>query len=157
VLALLSIIAFIISPRLISRVNPEKTKHFLLALQHKLDYLNETAVLRRQFVLFNFDLDERRYYFTVSEEDNTAGDTGDRYLSGAGFPDDLEVTRVRLIPGDTVYSGNVVIPFTPTGMMQSFMIFVREEGERELVLSGSSLDNRIELLRLRGDELAPVR
>jgi prepilin-type N-terminal cleavage/methylation domain-containing protein len=157
VLALLSILAFIISPKLLSRVKPEKTKHFLLTIQHKLEYLNETTVLKRQFVLFNFDLDEKRYYFTTSEEGGGTGGTGDRYLAGESFPDHLEVTRVRLTPGDTVYSGNVVIPFTPAGMMQSFMIYVREEGERELVLSGDSITNIIELLRLADEELSPVR
>jgi prepilin-type N-terminal cleavage/methylation domain-containing protein len=157
VLAILSIVALFVSPKLVSRVNPERTRSFMLTLENQLTYLKDVTVLKRQFILFNFDLDERRYSFTLSEEGNETGHNSDRRLTGAPFPEHMEVVEVRLIPGDTVHEGKVVIPFTPTGMLYSFTIRVREEGEQELLLRGDSIADRIEVVRVRGESVSPVR
>ena len=70
VLSILSILFFIITPRFVSSVNPEKTKNFTLRLQNSLIYLNDKSVLEKKIYLFTMDLDEKQYYFTVSEEGN---------------------------------------------------------------------------------------
>lgn len=67
ILAILSILIFIVTPRFVSYVNPERTKNFVLGIQNTLNYLNEKAILEKRIYLFHFNLDERRYYFTISE------------------------------------------------------------------------------------------
>jgi prepilin-type N-terminal cleavage/methylation domain-containing protein len=160
VLAILSILMFVITPRFASIVNPERAKNFVLRLHGSLQYLGEKAILEQQLYLFHFDIEEGRYYFTrYSEEDEgmlnpnpLEGEVQDRYLKPALLPQRLEVEEIRLIPGEAVYSGRVTIPFTPSGMMLSFeMSFASQEGRRFLLV-GNSLSNRIRLYTTNREE-----
>jgi hypothetical protein len=91
------------------------------------------------------DLDERRYYFTISEMGNPEQKVNDRYLLPVPFPRSLIVEEVRLIPGERVSEGKVVIPFTPTGMLFSFEIVLGEGAA--YVVAGNSLTGDIALRR----------
>jgi len=153
VLIVLSIVLLIATPRFISSVNPQKTKNFLFGLYSTLTYLSEKTVLEKQIILFNFDIDERRYYFTASQEGNIEGEVKDRYLVPASFPPHLEVESMRIIPGDVVYDGSIAIPFTPNGMLYSFEIRIREGADQHLVLAGNAFNNRIQLLREQNDQV----
>jgi prepilin-type N-terminal cleavage/methylation domain-containing protein len=175
VLSILSILMFIITPRFASIVNPERAKNFVLRLQSSLQYLNEKAILEQRLYLFNFDLDERRYYFTqygVEEEeggmsggengaDLASGSSGretvrpgdedlgfevqDRHLRPAQVPDRLEIERVRVVPGGEVASGRVTVPFTPNGMMFSFEMVFTVQDGRRYLMTGNSYSNRIRI------------
>jgi len=153
VLVVLSIVLLIATPRFISSVNPQKTKNFMFGLYSALTYLSEKTVLEKQIILFNFDIDERRYYFTASQEGNIEGEVKDRYLVPAPFPPHLEVESMRIIPGDVVYNGSIAVPFTPNGMLYSFEISIRETGDKHLVLVGNAFNNRIQLLREQNDQV----
>lgn len=152
ILAILSILIFIVTPRFVSYVNPERTKNFVLGIQNTLNYLNEKAILEKRIYLFHFDLDERRYYFTISEGEDTSVEVGDRYLKSKVFPEKLRVERVRVVPGDEVYDGEIAVPFTPNGMLFSFQIFFAAQKEIFYVLTGNSVNNRIELVKIGSDE-----
>ena len=93
------------------------------------------------------DLDERRYYFTISEMGNPEGKVNDRYLLPVPFPRSLIVEEVRLIPGERVSEGKAVIPFTPTGILFSFEIVLGEGVGAAYVVSGNSLTGDIALRR----------
>jgi prepilin-type N-terminal cleavage/methylation domain-containing protein len=159
VLSILSILMFIITPRFAAIINPERAKNFVLTLQNSLRYLNEKAILEQQVYLFNFDLDEGRYYFSIAgEEDAGFGEqeeealVPDRYLKPAVLPVRLNVERVVMIPGEGVSSGKVIVPFTPNGMMFSFeIVFVSDDGSIFL-LSGNSYSGRIRLLVSQDEE-----
>ena len=160
VLAILSILMFIITPRFAAIVNPERAKNFVLTLQNSLRYLNEKAILEQQLYLFNLDLDEQRYFFSMPVEDESRfgvedeleADTGDRYLKSDVLPDRLSVEQVSIIPGEQVSSGRVTLPFTPNGMMFSFeLVFVSDDGRRYL-LAGNSYSNRIRLFVSQNEE-----
>jgi hypothetical protein len=150
---------FIITPRFAAIVNPERSKNFLLGLQNSLRYLNEKAILEQQVYLFNFDLDEGRYFFTTPAEDDVGfGEerrealVPDRYLKSAGVPVRLQVERMEVLPGEVVSSGRVSVPFTPNGMMFSFnMYFVSEDGSFYL-LEGNSYSGRIRLFVSQNEE-----
>ncbi len=160
VLAILSILMFIITPRFAAIVNPERAKNFVLTLQNSLRYLNEKAILEQQLYLFNLDLDEHRYFFSMpveeesrfGVEDELEADIGDRYLKSDVLPDRLSVEQVSIIPGEQVSSGRVTVPFTPNGMMFSFeLVFVSDDGRRYL-LAGNSYSNRIRLFVSQNEE-----
>lgn len=157
VLVILSIVMFIVTPRFISFVNPEKTKNFMLGLQNSLIYLSDKSILEKKVFLFHFDLDERRYYFTLSEEGNLTGEVRNKYLVPASFPEKLERVSVKAISGEVVTEGDAVVPFTPTGMLFSFEIRVEETEDTFLVLRGNSFNNRIQLFRVEGDKARPFR
>lgn len=155
VLIILSILLFIISPRFVTSLNPEKTANFVLRLKSTLVYLSEKSILEKKIYLFIFDLEERRYLFTISEEGNPEGEVKDRYLNPVSFPQGLLIERVRVIPGDEVNEGRVFIPFTPNGILYSFEIIFRERDGQYLVIRGNSLNGRISLSRIssKGEEL----
>jgi prepilin-type N-terminal cleavage/methylation domain-containing protein len=154
VLAILSILFFIVTPRFMATLNPAAVKTFVRRMHNTLLYAGDKAVLEKKVFLFTLDLDERKYFFTVSEAGNKEGRVADRYLVPAAFPKGLVVEGVRLIPGERVKEGKFVIPFTPKGLLYSFEILVREngggEGDSLLALRGDSLTGEIELLRLSG-------
>ena len=120
VLVVLSLFFFFLTPNFFSAINPQKTKQFMTGLQSSLQYVQEKAILERRVYLFTIDLDERGYRFTLSEEGNPTGDTGDKYLSPRRFPPHMEVESMRTIPGGTVTEGELTVPFTPNGMLFSF-------------------------------------
>jgi type II secretory pathway pseudopilin PulG len=151
VLAILSILFFIVTPRFFSSLNPAKVKTFVQRLQNTLLYVNEKAILEKKVYLFTLDLDERKYFFTISEMGNPEGKVNDRYLIPVVFPKILQIESVQLIPGDTVDDGSVVIPFTPKGMLYSFEVRVREGSDRGFVLRGDSLSNDVTLTRVRDE------
>jgi prepilin-type N-terminal cleavage/methylation domain-containing protein len=159
VLSILSILMFIITPRFAAIINPERTKNFVLTLQNSLRYLNEKAILEQQVYLFNFDLDEGRYYFSmVGEEDAGFGEqedealVPDHFLKPGVLPVRLNVEKVVMIPGEGVSSGKVIVPFTPNGMMFSFeMVFVSDDGSIFL-LAGNSYSGRIRLFVSQDEE-----
>ncbi len=157
VLVVLSIVLLIATPRFISSVNPQKTKHFLFGLYSALTYLSEKTVLEKQVILFIFDIDERRYYFTASREGNVEGEVKDRYLVPASFPPHLEVESARIIPGDVVDHGSIAVVFTPNGMLHSFEIRIKEGDDLHLVLAGNAFNNRIQLLREHNDQVEVMR
>jgi prepilin-type N-terminal cleavage/methylation domain-containing protein len=159
VLSILSILMFIITPRFAAIINPERAKNFVLTLQNSLRYLNEKAILEQQVYLFNFDLDEGRYYFSmVGEEDAGFGEqedealVPDHFLKPGVLPVRLNVEKVVMIPGEGVSSGKVTVPFTPNGMMFSFeMVFVSDDGSIFL-LAGNSYSGRIRLFVSQDEE-----
>jgi prepilin-type N-terminal cleavage/methylation domain-containing protein len=159
VLSILSILMFIITPRFAAIINPERAKNFVLTLQNSLRYLNEKAILEQQVYLFNFDLDEGRYYFSmVGEEDAGFGEqedealVPDHFLKPGVLPVRLNVEKVVMIPGEGVSSGKVTVPFTPNGMMFSFeMVFVSDDGSIYL-LAGNSYSGRIRLFVSQDEE-----
>jgi prepilin-type N-terminal cleavage/methylation domain-containing protein len=158
VLAVLSIVFFVVTPRFISTVNPAAAKTFVRRMHNTLLYANDKAVLEKKVYLFTLDLDERRYSFTLAEEGNPEGRVRDRYLAPVHFPKGLVVKSVQLFPGDRVDTGKVVVPFTPKGLLYAFEIIVFEKrgtgGDTYLAVRGDSLSNDIEILRL---EEAAVR
>ena len=152
VLAVLSILVFVLMPRFVSFSNPAKTRSFLLRFQNSLTYLSDKSILEKKVYFLNVDLDERRYFFTVSEEGNPEGIVRDRYLTSTFFPQRLSVKSVRLIPGDEVREGRVMLPFTPVGMLFSFEISFQEEEEELFIVRANSMNNRIQIVRKIGDE-----
>jgi prepilin-type N-terminal cleavage/methylation domain-containing protein len=161
VLAILSILMFVITPRFVSIVNPERAKNFVLRLHGSLQYLGDKAILEQQLYLFHFDIEEGRYYFTEYDQENADGilssnglesELQDRYLKPALLPEQLEVEEITLIPGEAVSSGKITIPFTPSGVMLSFQITFTIRDERRFLLVGNSLNNRISLYTSNGDE-----
>jgi prepilin-type N-terminal cleavage/methylation domain-containing protein len=159
VLSILSILMFIITPRFAAIINPERAKNFVLTLQNSLRYLNEKAILEQQVYLFNFDLDEGRYYFSlVGEEDGGFGKqeeealVPDRFLKPGVLPVRLNVEKVVMIPGEGISSGKVTVPFTPNGMMFSFEIFFIGDDGSIFLLSGNSYSGRIRLLVSKDEE-----
>jgi prepilin-type N-terminal cleavage/methylation domain-containing protein len=156
VLAILSILMFIVTPRFASIVNPERTKNFILTLQNSLRYLSEKAILEQQLYLFNFDLDEGRYYFTVpledSEGDAPEGEVVDRYLKPAQLPPKLKVIKVIILPGEEIDSGKLAMPFTPNGMLLSFEMHFAGVDGRSYVMTGNSYNNRIQLFVSNNEE-----
>ncbi len=157
VLAVLSIVLLIAMPRFVSSVNPQKTKQFMFGLYSSLNYLSEKTILEKKVILFNFDLDERRYYFTASQEGNIEGEVKDRYLVPSSFPPHFEVESVRLVPGDVIHDGSIAVPFTPNGILYSFEIRVNEGDNRYIILTGNALNNRMQLLREHNDQLEKMR
>lgn len=147
VLAILSILFFIVTPRFISSSNPEKTKNFILKLQNSLVYLNDKSILEKKVYLFTLDIDERRYYFVISEEGNPEGTVRDRYLTPVQFPAHLTVKSVKVIPGDEVIEGKVMLPFTPNGMLFSFEIIFQEKEDLLFIVRGNHLINSIDVVR----------
>ena len=152
VLMIISILFFVVTPRFVSSVNPQRSKNFVMSLQNTLNYLNDKAILEKKVYLFNMDIDERKYYFTVSELGNPAGEVSDRYLTPVSFPDGLVLKTIKLIPGDEVIEGRAVVPFTPNGMLYSFMIIVEEREDRQFLVQGNSYNNLISVLRLGPDD-----
>ena len=152
VLMIISILFFVVTPRFVSSVNPQRSKNFVMSLQNTLNYLNDKAILEKKVYLFNMDIDERQYYFTVSELGNPAGEVRDRYLIPVSFPDGLVLKTIKLIPGDEVIEGRAVVPFTPNGMLYSFMIIVEEREDRQFLVQGNSYNNLISVLRLGPDD-----
>lgn len=139
---------FIVTPRFLSFVNPQKTRHFILSLMTTLGYLNERAVMEKKVYYFNFDLDERRYYFTLPGDENTAQEISGRYFSPGTFPAKLVVVEAKTTPGESLQKGNMIVPFTPKGMLYSFEIVVEEGTGRLFLLQGSSISNRIQLFQV---------
>ena len=159
VISILAILMFIITPRFAAIINPERSKNFLLGLQSSLRYLNEKAILEQQVYLFNFDLDEGRYYFTMpGEEDVGFGEQErealipDRFLKSAEIPVRLKVERVVVMPGEVVSSGRVSVPFTPNGMMFSFNIFFVSDDGSFFMLEGNGYSGRIRLFVSQNEE-----
>jgi len=138
VLVILSLIFFFVTPNFFSAINPQKTKQFMMNLQTTLVYVGEKAILERKVYLFTFDLDEREYRFTVSEEGNLTGETGDKYLTTQQFPPHIEIESMQTIPGGAVTEGELSVPFTPNGMLFSFEIVA--DG---WVLAADSVSGRI--------------
>jgi type II secretory pathway pseudopilin PulG len=173
VLAILSLVMFVITPRIASVINPERSRTFMLRLRSALQYLSDKAVLEQQLYLFNFDLNERRYYFSLyapdeegdfSFTDDSSSMTGsqgmssglgiavnDRYLKPASMPDHLRVESFRVIPGEETAAGLVTLPFTPNGMMFSFEILFIEESEKRYLMTGNGLNNRIRLFSAQAE------
>ncbi len=56
-----------------------------------------------------------------------------------------------MIPGDIFYDGEVAVPFTPNGMLFSFEIYFLGDEETRYVLSGNSINNRIELFKIKNE------
>jgi len=154
VLLVLSIALFVVTPRFVGFVNPERNKNFMTALQNTLVYLDEKAILKKQVYLFVFDLDERMYYITLPG-DEEAVPVREKYLMPVRFPANVEVAGVRSIPGEEISEGRMVVPFTPTGFMLSFEIMIREEDERLLVLQGNGINGRIELFKTNERNFQP--
>ena len=159
VISILSILMFIITPRFAAIINPERSKNFLLGLQNSLRYLNEKAILEQQVYLFNFDLDEGRYYFSIpGEEDVGFGEeesealVPDRFLKSAEVPVRLKVERIVVMPGEVVSYGRVSVPFTPNGMMFSFNMFFVSDNGSFFLLEGNSYSGRIRLLVSQNEE-----
>lgn len=152
VLSIISILFFVVTPRFVSSVNPQKTKNFTLRLHNTLNYLSDKAILEKKVYLFTMDLDERRYYFTVSEEQNPTGEVRDRYLSPVSFPDNLVLKSVKIIPGSEVFEGKAVMPFTPNGMLFSFVIIIEEREDRHFLVQGNSFNNQIIVLKVSPDK-----
>ncbi|MBA7557465.1 hypothetical protein ES705_50222 [subsurface metagenome] len=151
VLSIISIVFFIVTPRFVSSVNPQKTRNFVLRMQNTLTYLSDRAILGKKVYLFTLDLEERRYFFTVSEEGNETGEVRDRYLVPVSFPDNLVLKSVKIIPGNEVIEGKAVIPFTPNGMLFSFEIVIEEKRDRYYLVLGNSFNNRITVLKKSSD------
>jgi prepilin-type N-terminal cleavage/methylation domain-containing protein len=159
VISILSILMFIITPRFAAIVNPERSKNFLLGLQNSLRYLNEKAILEQQVYMFNFDLDEGSYYFTVpGEEEAGFGKPDrealvpDRFLKSEQLPLRLNVERVAVMPGEVVSTGRVSVPFTPNGLMFSFNIYFASDDGTFFLLEGNSYSGRIQLFVSRDEE-----
>jgi prepilin-type N-terminal cleavage/methylation domain-containing protein len=152
VLMIISILFFVITPRFVSSINPQRSKNFVMTLQNTLNYLNDKAILEKKVYLFNMDIEERQYYFTVSELGNPAGDVRDRYLTPVSFPDGLVLKSIILIPGDEVIEGRAVVPFTPNGMLYSFMIIIEERKDRQFLVQGNSYNNLINVRKLGPDD-----
>ncbi len=152
VLMIISILFFVVTPRFVSSINPQRTKNFVMTLQNTLNYLNDKAILEKKVYLFNVDIEERQYYFTVSELGNPAGEVRDRYLIPVSFPDGLVLKSMKLIPGDEVIEGRAVVPFTPNGMLYSFMIVIEEREDRQFLIQGNSHNNLISVLKLGPDD-----
>jgi prepilin-type N-terminal cleavage/methylation domain-containing protein len=152
VLAILSIVFFVVTPRFISSVNPAASNTFVRRMHNTLLYASDKAVLEKKVYLFTLDLDERMYSFTLAEEGNPEGRARDRYLAPVPFPKGLVVKSVRLFPGDRVDTGKVVVPFTPKGLLYAFEILVFEKrgagGDSYLAVRGDSLSNDMVILRL---------
>jgi prepilin-type N-terminal cleavage/methylation domain-containing protein len=152
VLAILSTLFFIVTPRFISSVNPEKTKNFVSRMQNSLVYLNEKSILDQKVYLFTIDLDERTYSFTVSEEGNPEGVVRDRYLNSVSFPAHLSVKSIKVVPGEEIREGKASLPFTPNGMLFSFDILVEEKEDRHYIVRGNSFSNTIQVLKVTEEE-----
>ena len=152
VLAIISILFFVVTPRFVSSINPQRVKNFVTTLQNTLNYLNDKAILEKKVYLFTVDLEERQYYFTVSELGNPEGEVKDRYLTPVSFPDGLVLKSILLIPGDEVIEGKAVVPFTPNGMLYSFMIIVEEKSDRQFLVQGNSYNNLISVMKLGPDD-----
>lgn len=152
VLAILSILFFIVTPRFISSVNPEKTRNFVSRMRNSLIYLNEKSILDQKVYLFTIDLDERTYSFTVSEEGNPEGVIRDRYLNSVSFPAHLAVKSIKVVPGEEIEEGKASLPFTPNGMLFSFDILVEEKEGRHYIVRGSSFSNTIQVLKVTEEE-----
>ncbi len=120
----------------------------MLSLMTTLSYLNERAVMEKKVYYFNFDLDERRYYFTLPGDENTAQEISGRYLSPGTFPAKLVAVEAKTTPGESLQKGNMIVPFTPKGMLYSFEIVVEEGTGRLFLLQGSSISNRIQLFQV---------
>jgi len=149
VLSIISIFLFLVTPRIISTGKSDKVRNFARRMYNTLEYLNEKAILEKKVFIFSVDLDERRYYFTVSEPDNPEGKVKDRYLVPVSFPPGINLNSVEVIPGGELFEGKADIPFTPNGLLYSFAVKVEESKESFLVIQGSSINSRIELLRVR--------
>ena len=152
VLMIISILFFVVTPRFVSSINPQRVKNFVTTMQNTLNYLNDKAILEKKVYLFTVDIDERQYYFTVSELGNPEGKVSDRYLTPVSFPDGLVLKSIRLIPGDEVIEGKAVVPFTPNGMLYSFIIVVEEKPDSQFLVQGNSYNNLISVLKLGPDD-----
>jgi len=150
VLGILSIIMFLITPRFLTFLHPQKTRYFMLSLLTTLNYLNERAVMEKKVYFFNFDLDERRCYFTIPVEKGDVEEVSVGYLKSAFFPDNFSVRETKVTPGESLKEGKMIIPFTPKGMLYSFEIVVEEGKGSLLMLEGNSISNRIEIFRVDG-------
>jgi general secretion pathway protein H len=146
VLVIISLIFFIVTPNFFSSINPQKTKQFVMNLQSTLEYLGEKAIVERKVYLFTFDLDEREYRFTVSEEGNPTGETRDKYLTTQRFPSQLEVESIKTVPGGAVTEGELTVPFAPNGMLFSFEIVVDS-----WILIGDSVSGRVRAAKKSDD------
>jgi type II secretory pathway pseudopilin PulG len=153
ILVILATIFYIASPSFFSSIKPQKTRNFVMNLQSTLEYLDDKSILEKKIFLFTFDIDERVYHFTVSEEGNPEGLVKDKYLNPVKFPEGLTVKSIRTIPGGTVFDGEITVPFTPNGMLFSFEIMVEEKPDQWFVIVGDSLSNRIQVLRKSDQEL----
>lgn len=157
VLGILSIIMFLITPRFLNFLHPQKTRYFMLSLLTTLNYLNERAVMEKKVYFFNFDLDERRYYFTIPVEKGDVEEVSGGYLKSALFPENFSVREVKVTPGESLKKGKMVIPFTPKGMLYSFEVVVEEGKGSLLMLEGNSIGNRIEIFRVEeGGRIKPL-
>jgi len=147
VLSIISIFAFITTPKLAMIIKPRKMEAFTYRLKDTLDYLEESAILKKKVYLFIFDLDKRSYYFRVSEIGNLEGVTKDRYLKKVLFPDFLDIKRVEMQPGGEVREGRMIIPFTPKGLMYPFIIDLYD-GNRDYIIQGNVVNSKIELKQI---------
>ncbi|RKX95191.1 MAG: hypothetical protein DRP84_04970 [Spirochaetes bacterium] len=148
ILSIISIVAFLTLPRLATVIKPKRIEAFAYRLRDTLNYLNETAILKKKVYLFVFDLEEKSYYFRVSERGNLEGKVKDRYLKKVDFPDFLEIKMLKMQPGGEIREGRMIVPFTPKGILYPFLIDL-SDGEREYVLEGNVVNSKIELKMLK--------
>ncbi len=138
VLLILSIFVFISAPKMVSFLPSKRAESFIFKLQETLKYLSDISVLKKKFYLFIFDLDKRSYYFRVLEEGNQEGKVRDRYLNEVKLPDNVKIREVIMQPGGRVYEGRMIIPFTPKGIMYSFVIKL-EDNNRIYIVEADSI------------------
>ena len=144
VLLILSLVVFITAPNLARFVRPKESESFVVKLQNTLQYLNELAILKKRFYLFIFDIDDRSYYFRISEAGNPEGRVRERYLRKVKLPEYIEIKRVFSQQGGEVYEGRMIIPFTPRGFIYSFSIDFKA-GSKVYRLIANSITSEIVL------------
>jgi len=144
VLSIISILAFLTAPKMVTIIKPKRVESFAYRLRDTLEYLNESAILKRKVYLFIFDLNKKSYYFRVSEIGNLEGKVKDRYLKKIDFPKYLDIKKIEMYPGGEIREGRMVIPFTPKGIYYSFLINL-SDGKRDFIIKGNVINSYIEL------------
>jgi len=145
VLSIISIVFFVVTPRFIGTINPRRFRSFVIRLQKTLQYLNETAVVKKRVYFFVLEVDKRQYSFRVSEEGNPEGTVHDRMLVPVAFPNTVDVAEIEVIPGGRVNTGRVMIPFTPDGLLFSFKIVFIEGEKKKATIIGNSVNGKFEI------------
>ena len=148
VLSIISILAFLSAPKLATFIRPKRIEAFTYRLRDTLEYLKETAILKKNVYLFIFDLDKKSYYFRVSEPGNLEGNVKDRYLKKVDFPDFLEIKKIEMEPGGEIREGRMIIPFTPKGILYPFIIDL-SDGKRDFIIEGNNVNSKIELKHVK--------
>ena len=145
VISILSILLFVSMPAFVSFFKPKKSEYFISKLADTLGYLNEASILKKKLYLFIFDRDKRVYYFEVSESGNKEGRVNDRYLKKVSFPDGIEVKKMYIYPGGEVFTGRLIVPFSPRGFIYTFKIDFLINKRRRAVLTGDMLSQKIKV------------